>query len=791
MRMFRLIALLLSIFLFQVVDAQTVLSRVTFPLDEHQTRSDLAKAGLDLTHGHMVSRASFTTEVQDFQLKRFDQLGLRYTIDIPDLSLYRKEAGHAQSRENFLECQDHTFDGAIPKNFELGNVGGFFSQSEIIDHLDAMAYLYPQLISVRKPIGNFKTWQNNSIFWVKISDQPETDENEPELLYTGLHHAREFISLSQTIYYMWYLLENYEKDPVVKQIVDHTELYFVPLVNPDGLNYNIAGYDPTEDVFTHNHRKNLRDNDGDGDFDPEIDGVDLNRNYGHEWGYDDEGSSGFEGSDTYRGPSPFSEPETQAIEYFCNTHEFKLALNYHSYGNLVVYPWGYNDEDTPDSTLFSNYGEVLTKLNRFVYGTGMETVGYITNGDSDDWMYGELEIYALTPEVGDPDDGFYPVRERIIPLCQSTVQLNLLAARLVNSLVEITDETPRFIQQGVNPLLLGFNRYGLLEGEVAISFNALSPHLLEVPEPFELNLDQFEPHERSLTFTVDNQIEYGTSVKIEIICQQGEYVFRDTLTKVRSDFETLISDNGDLSQWDNSEGQNWGTTFETYKSGPVSIADSPTGLYGPDAHEVLMLQQQIDLNQTTSAYAQFWAKWEIEDHYDYVVFQASTDGESWENLCGEQSKLGSLFQLYEEPLYDGKQVHWVLENVDLSYYLNQVIQLRFLLVTDGFVHKDGFYFDNFKIITIKEEPVSTIDAETLAYSVSPNPAGTSFTVSIPEIIKPSLRVYNSLGRLVYSTSSIEGFSQEVIATTWPSGLFYYQVLSAGTPVYNGTVSLIR
>ncbi|MBP7239849.1 MAG: immune inhibitor A, partial [Saprospiraceae bacterium] len=717
--MFRIIVLLLSFCLVQTIEAQTILLRVTFPIDEHQTKSDLAKAGLDLTHGFATDKSSFTTDVQDFQLKRFDQLGIKYTVTIPDLSIYRKELQNTKSRENFLDCQDHTFDEAVPQNFEFGQVGGFMSSPEFLDQLDIMAFLYPGLISVRKPIGNFKTWQNNSIYVVKISDHPETDEDEPQILYTGLHHARELISVSQMVYYMWYLLENYDNDPVIKQILDHTELYFVPVVNPDGMNYNVAGYNAADDVFERNHRKNMRDNDGNGVFDPEIDGVDLNRNYGYEWGFDDEGSSSFEGSDTYRGPSQFSEPEVKAIEYLCNTHDFKIALNHHSYGNLLIYPWGFNDQATQDSVIFSNYADIMTQLNRFVYGKGSETVGYTTNGDSDDWMYGEHGIYSMTPEVGDPDDGFYPPKDRIIPLCQSTLQMNLIAARLVNSLIEITDESPKFIQPGVNPLNLGFNRYGLLDGEVTISFNALSPSITNLPAPININMEKFEPHESNLTFTVDNQIEYGSSIQIEIICQQGDYTFRDTLTKVRADFKTVITNDGDMLQWDDSDGQPWGTTQEDYKSGPVSITDSPNGLYAPDAHETLLLTQDIDLHETSAAYAQFWAKWDIEDHYDYVVFQASTDGESWDNLCGNQSKLGSLFQLYEEPLYDGRQTHWVLENVDLSSYLGQTIQLRFLLVSDGFVHKDGFYFDNFEVITIKEGTTATTDVDAAAFSVYP------------------------------------------------------------------------
>jgi hypothetical protein len=406
-------------------------------------------------------------------------------------------------------------------------------------------------------------------------------------------------------------------------------------------------------------------------------------------------------------------------------------------------------------------------------------------------MYGELGIYSMTPEVGDPDDGFYPPRSRIIPLCQSTLEMNILAARLVNSLIEITDESPRFIQPGVNPLELGFNRYGLLDGEVTISFNAVTPHISNLPAPINLNLDKFEPHERSLSFTIDNQVEYGSAVRIEIVYQQGNYTFRDTLTKVRADFKTLVTNDGDLSQWDTSGGPTWGTTAEDFKTGPVSIADSPNGPYGKDAHEVIMLEEAINLNQITSAYAQFWAKWEVEDHYDYVVFQASTDGESWENLCGEQSKLGSIFQLYEEPLYDGKQIHWVLENVDLSSYIGQTIQLRFLLVSDGFVHLDGFYFDNFKVITIKEETVATDDPAASGFSVYPNPAGNLFTLKLPELQSPSIRVYNAVGQPVLNRTKLTGLTEEINASSWPSGLYHYQILSEGVPVHSGSVSLNR
>lgn len=777
---------LVAIFFLQSLDAQYTISRVTFPIDENQTADDLGAAGLDLTHGHGKQGSFFTTEVIDFELERLEDLGIRFTVDIHDLSAHRK-ASPTDPRNNLLECQNDPNDAIAPKNFELGSIGGFFSLPEILDHLDAMAYTYPDLISVRKPIGNFKTWDNNNIFWIRISDRPEVDENEPEILYTGLIHAREFISVSQMIFYMWYLLENYETNPMVKQIVDHTELYFIPVINPDGLNYNVSGYDKDDDEFNHFHRKNKRDNDGDGTFDPKNDGVDLNRNFAEHWAYDNIGSSSYEGATNYRGPSPFSEPETKAIQFFCNSHQFQFALNHHSYGNLLIYPWGFNNEHTVDSIAFINYAQLLTGLNRFVYGLGMETVGYATNGDSDDWMYGEHGTFAMTPEVGGSDDDFYPRRERIIPLCKSTLEMNLLAARLVNSLVSITDESPSFIEPGNNSLHLEFSRYGLLDGEVEVSFKAVTSNILEVPEPITFNLSKFETHERDLNFYVDDNIAYGSTARLEIICKQGEYTFRDTITKVRADISILVEDSGDLTHWNKIEGQNWGLTSTTFKSGPVSITDSPKGEYGENINEIIVLDEVIDLRNVTSAYAQFWARWDIEEEYDYVLFQASTNGEDWENLCGERSKLGGVFQVYEEPLYDGKQTQWVLETSDLTNYLGQQVQLRFFIGTDGYVFKDGFYFDDFKVITIREETVSTEDPETSIVTVYPNPVSNSFTFNIPDQEDVSVTIYNSLGREVYLHTSIEGSLHEVNTSRWPEGLYHYVIYAESLPVARGTI----
>jgi carboxypeptidase T len=117
---------------------------------------------------------------------------------------------------------------------------------------------------------------------------------------------------------------------------------------------------------------------------------------------------------------PFSENETQMIKEFCETHNFKIALNYHSYSNLFLYPWGYTPEPCPDDNVFSEYAKRMTADNHYTYGPGSTTI-YPTNGGSDDWMYGEQstkeKILSWTPEVGNGGDGFWPQVSRIIPLC--------------------------------------------------------------------------------------------------------------------------------------------------------------------------------------------------------------------------------------------------------------------------------------------------------------------------------------------------------------------------------------
>jgi hypothetical protein len=210
---------------------------------------------------------------------------------------------------------------------------------------------YSSLISVES-IG--KTWEERDIMLATISLNIENAHLKPALLYTGTIHAREWIGNELAVFFIDYLLNNYETNPKIQEILSHNTLYIVPCLNPDGFEYS------------KNHfsfwRKNRRDN-KDGTF-----GVDLNRNFNI--GYQ---KSKDTSSNVYSGPEPFSEPETKAIKDFVDNHpNITIALDYHSQGNVFFPAHKFNHEAEPEgtdlNTICANMNYEIHKVTGRKYG---------------------------------------------------------------------------------------------------------------------------------------------------------------------------------------------------------------------------------------------------------------------------------------------------------------------------------------------------------------------------------------------------------------------------------------
>ena len=211
-----------------------------------QVQNTLAEMGIAVDHGTVKRDQFFISDFSQQEIQQIREAGYQVEILIEDVKAYYVNQNQApftaKSLEKNATCPpasgSGTFVPEVPSNFNLGTMGGFYTYQEFIAEIDAMSAQYPNLISTKDTIGNFLSIQNRPIYWVRLSDNPNSDEPEPEVLYTAIHHAREPNSLSEVIFYMWYLLENYDNSEEIKYLVDNTEMYFVPMINPDGYIYN-------------------------------------------------------------------------------------------------------------------------------------------------------------------------------------------------------------------------------------------------------------------------------------------------------------------------------------------------------------------------------------------------------------------------------------------------------------------------------------------------------------------------------------------------------------------------
>jgi hypothetical protein len=287
----------------------------------------------------------------------------------------------------------------------------FRSYSEpggIKDELVATAAAHPDLAKL-VVIG--KSVQGQDIVAVKVTRNATRvrDGSRPAVLYSAAQHAREWITPEMNRRLLHHYLDHYATDPAIAKIVDTTELWFVPVANPDGYDY----------TFTEDHRlwrKNLRDNDGDRVI-TGVDGVDPNRNYPAKWGYDDEGSSGTPASEVYRGTGPASEPETRALDGLMKKIAPKYLINYHSAAELLLYGIGWQvATPSPDDQIATALVGDDAKPAVPGYDPDISAELYVTNGETDDQAGSAYGTIAFTPEMStcesasavDPDDAFEP-----------------------------------------------------------------------------------------------------------------------------------------------------------------------------------------------------------------------------------------------------------------------------------------------------------------------------------------------------------------------------------------------
>jgi hypothetical protein len=313
------------------------------------------------------------------QLEQIREAGLLVDVTYPDI------------RQKFQEMT-----GVLPEDLDAGRDFGYYlTYYEMQDTLLALATAYPGICTTFS-LG--LTSQGRSIWCLKISDHAGTTEDEPACFFNGATHAREPLSTQCCVAFAARLLSEYGRDSVSTWLVDNREIYVVPVMNPDGYVYNSDSGGAVS-----NWRKNRRS-----PAPPDV-GVDLNRNYGYKWGYDNWGSSHRPQDETYRGPAPFSEPETQAIRDFLATCKPHTGMDLHTYGQYNMYPWAYGNVRPPDQAMLEEVVDTFQSNNHYPLPlTGqVYSAIYPCNGMSVDWEYsdtaGKFVTYAFTCELGTTD----------------------------------------------------------------------------------------------------------------------------------------------------------------------------------------------------------------------------------------------------------------------------------------------------------------------------------------------------------------------------------------------------
>lgn len=572
-----------------------------------------------------------------------------------DIVTEKEEVDHLRSLGYNVEIVHEDLVAFYQSRFEKGKyMGGYHTYSEVGVALDSMHTLYPSLTTAKINIGN--SLEGRAIWALKISDNPDADEDEPEVFYNGLTHAREPIGMEVLLYFMWNLLTTYGSDSLSTYLVNNRELWFVPVVNPDGYEYNRQTNPNGGGMWRKNRRVCTGGNHG----------VDLNRNFGYMWGYDDEGSSPYCSDETYRGTAGFSEPETQIWRDFVNSKHFKMTLDNHTFGMYLLYPWGYDRLYTPHHNLYVAIADSMSKFNGHAIGTPWELL-YPVNGGSIDWEYGDTiskpMILAISPEIGTQDDGFWPPSSRILPLCQLELPSNRLYANLADNPYKILHPSAPILAQ-----------------------------IDTVPPNFTI----FWSHHDTL----------NPATLFELVEMSG-------FQRVTYDVESGYSD-WDLNGFTVSTARSHSATHSFYSGQGNNLNNKATG------NNSIKVQPGDSLK--------IWCWYNTETNWDYAYVEISTDGGN--TFFSIPGSITTTYNPHGTNLGNGitgSSGGWVQGKFSLTAYAGQEIYLRLRYVTDAGTYYEGFYGDDVFPFERYQNSVSLSNTiPDTFYQISGQEAGTYF-----------------------------------------------------------------
>jgi predicted deacylase len=625
--------------------------------------------------------------------------------------------------------------------------GEYHDYSEITTDLAAWHAAYP---SITELVSIGQTTQGRELWALKITDNPGVQEAEPEVVWVGGHHGDETIGVEVCYYVAKYLLDNYGTNTQVTWLVNNREFWVIPMFNPDGY---VAG-----------SRYNAQ-------------GTDLNRNY-----YCPDGSNA---------GTCWSAPETRALRDFCVGKNPVTSLQFHAGAVYVNYLWDYTYNPTPDEPM------IITLSNGYGSRSGLPVTNgadwYIVQGSCQDWCYYARGEIATTIEVSTTKN---PAASAIDGIVNQNRGAMLYQARKAGKGLKgvVTDaetgdplyatisipqigkdvytdpdagDYHRMVQTGTYTVTASAAEYqsqtvtnvsANLDTVVVVNF-ALTPPLRGTiaGHVYDENLNPL-----AATVEVTDLVGYSTTADpgtgyYEIpYVPVGSHDVKASRTGYRTvvhedvvvQYHTTSTENFTLASplfYDDLESGmarwtgGWSATTSQSHSPTHCATDSPSGNYANNAYTLMTLANPVNLSGQSTALLSFWHRYDTEAGYDFCYVQVSTNGgTSWTQVAS----------------YSGSLSTWTEVQIDLTSYAGTAnFKVRFLLDSDGYVTRDGWYVDDVQIYG--DEPETTVPddglgAAKLAVWNYPNPFNPRTTIrfDVPADGPVDLAVYNASGRVV-------------------------------------------
>ena len=644
----------------------------------------------------------------------------------------------------------------------LEDRGEYHSYTELTADMAAWAAAYPsitQLIS----IGN--SFQGRELWALKISDNPGVQEFEPEIQWIGAHHGNEIMSVEVCYYMAEYLLENYGTDPQVTWLVNEREIWIIPMLNPDG--------------HTAGSRYNAQ-------------GTDLNRNYLCPCGCN--------------AGTAFSAPESRALRDWNARMNPVTSLTFHTGAVYVNYLWDYTYNPTPDEPMIITISNVYGALSGLPVTNGADW--YIIHGGCQDWCYETRGEIDTTIELCVSHN---PPASQIDPIVADNIPAMLYQARMsgrgirglvtdadtgepLNATISIPEigkdvytdsdvgDYHRMVESGTYtvvcsvagfPTQTEYNVSASLDTFVVVNFQfeiergTIDGYVRDTESnPIAATVkvtdlygysgasDPVTGYYQIVNVPVGthdllaSQLGYSSVERTGVSVADGMITSEDFALEQAYFYDDLESG---TSEWTGA----WGTTNNHAHSPSTSMTDSPGGDYPNNATTTMTLNSGLDLSESTTAALVFWHRYDTESGYDFCLVEVSTNGGgSWTQVASYSGSLGG----------------WTEVTIDLDSYVGTSdFKVRFILDSDGWVQKDGWYVDDVHVFA--DQPTGVDNGASplkLLVGNHPNPFNptTSVGYAVPRTGSVALSIYDASGRLVRTLVDVPSHDAGRHSVSW-------------------------